>query len=94
MSYNQYPSKDEITVSVTDNKITLDQLNTCHDCPDKIEEFLRSCGWENQMFDPNNQEPLFVKTDQPDTQHMSYRWYEAMSYEFWRFITLNSGSDS
>lgn len=91
MSYNQYPSKTDLSLSVIDDKVTSDIIFTPHEAPVKVQDFLFKCGWSFQMHDPNTDEPLYVKTDEPATMHMSYRWYEAVAYESFKFMTLSDG---
>lgn len=94
MSYNQYPDKDQMMLSTSDNKITIEPNRIPHDCPDQINAFLLNCGWVCSHYDPNTHEPLFQKANELAAQSMYYRWYEAMAYEFWRFVTLNTGNDT
>jgi hypothetical protein len=97
VSYNQYPAKDEIIVTIHENSTGIGQVVehevriTPHDAPPKIDDFLIKVGWTMQMHDPSTMEPLYVKTDEPATQHMSFRWYEAIAYESFKFMTLADG---
>jgi hypothetical protein len=93
VSYNQYPERTEVSFQLPDYVYTMPVEYTAHDTPPKIEKFLHDCGWSYAMNDPNTMEVLYQKHVEMDAGTLYYRWYEAMAYEFWKFLTISSGSD-
>lgn len=94
MSYNQYPSQSLVFMRIFDHSHEAHVQQSPHSVPVKIEDWLLGIGWTYTMQDPNTHEALFQKHGDRDVDTMYYRWYEACAYEFWRFITINSGNDT
>ena len=93
MSYNQYPARSSVELKVGDHTQELFLEGTAHQVPPKIEQYLLDIGWTYAMQDPNTYETLFQKHADMDAGTLYYRWHEAVAYELWRFLTLNSGND-
>lgn len=99
MSYNQYPSELKVDMVMTPDVssdgqvITHNVTVTCHDAPPKIDDWLIKLGWALGVHDPSTMEPLYTKQDEPAANHMYYRWYEAVAYESFKFMTLADGQN-
>lgn len=75
------------------------------DVPAKVEILLIRFGWEHSQQCPNTNEQLFQKkpnkdaTDEAkaawdfDLQNGHWYWYEAMAYEFGKFISIDTDVD-
>ena len=73
--------------------------------PGKIEQLLTKFGWEHSQICPNTKEQLWQKnpldshTDEMkaawdnDLQNCHWYWYEAMAYEFGKFIGIGDDVD-
>ena len=66
---------------------------SCEAAPPKIQQWLLDVGWSLGPQDPDTYEQLFKKEDEPATNFMYYRWYEAVAYENWKFMTLADGQN-
>ena len=93
MATQNWPQGQELHLSTSDNKITIQPQVQQQDCPTKIEELLRNLGWVQATTHPDTFEPMWQKTAEEDTEGMYYKWYEAMAYEFYKFVTIASGND-
>lgn len=97
MSYSQYPTEPSITLDIKEDVssdhqvIAHNVIYTPHDAPPKIDDWLVKLGWSYAMNDPVTQEQLYTKQDEPAANHMYYRWYEAVAYESFKFMTLADG---
>lgn len=86
--------------------LSVDLERTPHTVPDKAETLLMKFGWVYSETCPNTKEHLFQKrppTDAPDTvksswdndlQNCHWRWYEAMAYEFGKFMSIGDDAGS
>lgn len=84
------PTKVNITPCGSTYDITLDTPTEQH-VPPEINKFLKEAGWEQFNFHTETREPIFEKTMKEPTgyeQQHYCRWYEAMAYEFYRFLTI------
>ena len=85
--------------------LSVDLEREPHSVPGKVEDLLMKFGWEHSQFCPNSKEQLFQKkppTDAPDNikaawdndlQTAHWYWYEAMSYEFGKFMSIGTDVD-
>lgn len=76
-----------------------------HSVPGKVETLLHKLGWEHSQTDPNTKEMLWHKMPPPgatdevkskwdnDLQNCHWFWYEAMSYEFGKFMSIGDDGD-
>ena len=76
-----------------------------HTVPGKGETLLMKFGWVHSEICPNTKEQLFQKrppSDAPDNvksswdsdlQSCHWRWYEAMAYEFGKFMSIGDDRD-
>lgn len=93
MSYNQYPDRGSVNLPMNEVSHKLDFDVTSHAAPPKIEAWLLTLGWTYSVQDPTNYEQLFQKAGEDATEHMYYRWYEAVAYESFKFMTLADGQN-
>ena len=93
MSYNQYPDIGKVNFALDGYSHEMKFDVTPHSAPPQIEKTLTDMGWSLAISDPTTHEPLYTKQDEQAADFMYYRWYEAMAYEFWKFLTVNSGND-
>jgi hypothetical protein len=76
-----------------------------HRVPAKVQTLLTRFGWTTSETCPNTKEVLFQKdppNDAPDNvksawdsdlQNCHWRWYEAMAYEFGKFMSIGDDAD-
>jgi hypothetical protein len=54
-------------------------------CPPEIQTALiEKLGWVQRGVHPDSYEPMFMK----DSVEYAMRWYEALAYEFYRFMNI------
>ena len=105
---NNYPASPEIKIMPGANgspsevrfEISMPPVTV----PNKCEALLFKFGWQRRVSDPDTQEALYYKpsphdaTDEIkkgwdyDLQNGYWHWYEAMAYEFGKFMSI--GDDS
>jgi len=85
--------------------LSVDLERDPHKVPGKVQALLTRFGWTNSETDPNTKEILFQKrppNDAPDNvksswdadlQNCHWRWYEAMAYEFGKFMSIDDDRD-
>lgn len=85
----QFPSK----TSVIGIEMELD--SSVHKVPNRVKRLLGNLGWKERGLDPDTREQLYHKDNpsmggdfDPDLDACSWRWYEAMAYEFGKFINI------
>ena len=99
MSYSQYPNEMQIAIEVkedvsSDSQVITHKVTaTCQAAPPKVETWLLTVGWVLAVQDPSTYEQLYTKQDEPAADYMYYRWYEAVAYENWKFMTLADGQN-
>lgn len=93
MATVDWPRGQELLLSTSDNKITIHPQVQTQGCPAKVMAFLYDLGWSQSATHPDTSEPLWQKHGEPDTDGMYYKWYEAVSYEFYKFVTLSTGNE-
>lgn len=88
-----------------ESKLSFKLLKQNVDVPEHIDKTLSQFGWTHASYHPDTQEELFRKpppddcTDERrnkwphDLQWGHWHWYEAMAYEFGKFITIEDESD-
>lgn len=85
--------------------LSVDMERDEHSVPGKVEKFLVRLGWSHVLICPNTKEQLWQKSppdDAPDhvktnwdsdLQNCHWYWYEAMSYEFGKFMSIGTDTD-
>lgn len=95
MSYDYSPHGEEIEL-VNDElrvaggvTIKARMERNAHTCPTQVYEWLvYKCGWISSIVDPTTGEPLFASPDSYALDLMYHRWYEAVAYESYLFMTI------
>ncbi len=97
--YPQFPSTVTVQPLLNGNQISMDVLTPQQTEPERVIKLLSNLGWKEIGTDPNNGEGLYQKEDpnmgvghDADLTTKYWRWYEAMAYEFAKFV--NVGLDS
>lgn len=90
MSYNSFPQESGLRTGSTSGDISIYVDKPDHVAPTDVHEFLTTHGWTDYGNDPNSGEALYC-LDGNFNGVTYYRWYEAMAYEFYKFITLGGG---
>lgn len=94
--YTQYPSATEVKPQVTPDARAVEmQIDfATHKVPERVLKLLKNLGWTEVGSDPDTGEDLFHKENpsmggdyDPDL-NLYWRWYEAMAYEFGKFIDI------
>jgi len=94
--YNQqFPMETTVQPKLMGNQVEM-ELNFCmHKVPERVKKLLSNLGWLERGTDPDTNEALFHKISagmggdfDPDLDACSWRWYEAMAYEFGKFIDI------
>jgi len=94
--YNQqYPTATAVLPNIMGNGVEMQLNYAMHKVPMRVEKLLSNLGWQDRGMDPDTQEKLFHKTTSgmggdfdPELDSCSWRWYEAMAYEFGKFIDI------
>ncbi len=85
--------------------LSVDLEREPHSVPGKVDILLTKFGWMHSETDPNTKEPLFQKRPpdaapdnvkaswDSDLQNCHWRWYEAMAYEFGKFMSIDDDRD-
>lgn len=93
--FKHFPSMTEVKpvlngTNAVEMQIQFDQ----HGVPTRVEKLLTNLGWTFVANDPDTTEKLFHKENanmggdyDPDLDNY-WRWYEAMAYEFGKFIDI------
>ncbi len=97
--FKQFPCMTEVKHIISGNGGVELQVHIAqHGVPARVEKLLSSLGWTEVGTDPDTMETLFHKENptmggdfDPDL-NLYWHWYEAMAYEFGKFIDI--GMDS
>ncbi len=90
----QYPTATSVNVNASGNGIDMSLTFGRHEAPERVVKLLNNLGWTSCGNDPDTQEPLYNKSnpgmggDYDNDLSKSWRWYEAMAYEFGKFIDI------
>lgn len=99
--YSSFPSPTLVNISGQGNMINMDVNFPIHTVPEKCLNFLQKLGWEVATSHPDTKESLFQKNPPKgssdeikkewnyDLQHCYWHWYEAMAYEFGKFMGID-----
>jgi len=99
VSYTQFPAEPSITLDVKEDMsggnqvIVHNVICSPHSEPPKLDWWLTKLGWSYAMHDPTTNEQLYTKQSEPAANYMYYRWYEAVAYESFKFMTLADGQN-
>ena len=92
--YRDWPDGTNIQPEVNGDGVRMGINHPVQKAPDRVVNLLSNLGWITDMSDPDTQEPLFKKMDanlggdhDPDLNRY-WRWYEAMAYEFAKFVNI------
>lgn len=94
--YSSYPAIAEVIPIINGSQVEMSLNMAKHVTPDRIGKLLRTFGWETTVNDPNTGEMLWQKADasigtndhDPNLSNGYWRWYEAVAYEFARFVNI------
>ncbi len=94
--YNQqFPPETTVMPQVMGNGVEMKINAPMHKVPERVKKLLSNLGWMERGTDADTTEALFHKTTSgmggdfdPDLDACSWRWYEAMAYEFGKFIDI------
>ena len=93
MSYINSPWPTDISFTPNNsNGITAVVNQPDQECPQVIKNLLYELGWNASISDPNSGELLFQKTMEFQTEGQYFRWYEAVAWEFYKFIKIADGN--
>lgn len=95
MSYNYSPHDEDIELINDELRVSGGvtikaklERNT-HVCPTRVYHWLvEKCGWVPSINDPMTGEPLFMAPSHYELELMYHRWYEAVAYESYLFMTI------
>ena len=100
--YQNYPNQLEINVSPsTAGQVQFNLLHQSSNVPEKCRKFIEKLGWMMQNTHPDTGEQLFHKPPpngsldderknwNHDLQYGHWHWYEAMAYEFGKFMGID-----
>ena len=102
--YASVPSKLATTPSLNGNQLTFDVFENDSAVPAKQKVFLEKLGWTTACYHAGTNEQLFWKmppancTDEirnswaHDLRHNYWHWYEAVAYEFTKFMGIEDDS--
>ena len=88
MAYNQWPAKSQIIPVATANEVSFNFSGTPQATPNNVDQFLKKLGWTQNNVDPDNDDELYQKQNDPEISLMHFRWYEAVAYEWYRMMTI------
>lgn len=97
MSFDTFPQSETPRPVVTGNQVEIVAQRTSQDAPPAIVNLLTTkLGWLHAGSHPDTFEPLYTKEDkgmlngseQNLTDGLYYRWYEAIAYEYAKFIYI------
>ena len=93
--FTQFPAMTEIKPSLNGDSVSMSINVAPHDAPERIVKLLSNLGWKEIGTDPDTIEPLFQKENaamgidwDADLSSKYWRWYEAMAYEFGKFVNV------
>lgn len=81
--------------TLSGNQLEISLTTPIHKVPARVEKLLGTLGWKERGTDSDTNEKLYHKDNpsmggdfDPDLDACSWRWYEAMAYEFGKFIDI------
>ena len=98
--FNQLPRGTETTPVVNGNDLQFDIQHQSREVPETQKDFLDRLGWTSAGYHPDTMEELFRKQPPADCSEGKRRawdnelmtgywyWYEAVAYEFTKFMTI------
>ncbi len=99
--YSGFPIKSDVSVALMGQGIEFQFVSPASRVPTKCQDFLDKLGWTPNTQHPDTGETLFQKlppqncTDEVrndwnhDLQYSYWHWYEAMAYEFGKFMGID-----
>ncbi len=100
--YNSYPTKTDVNIMSAGPNLEWSLIIQSRAVPKKCQEFLEKLGWLVSINHPDTGETLFQKpppgnsSDEVkrewnyDLRTGYWHWYEAMSYEFGKFMGIDT----
>ena len=103
--YSNFPQPISSTPVVTNNQIAFTIDVQIVDVPVKSDTLLLKLGWSHYSSHPDTHEQLYHKPPPNDVsdevkaswdsnlQYSYWHWYEAMAYEFGKFMSIDDDSN-
>ena len=88
MAYPSFPDPTSIRTGSTSGSITLDLHTPTHVTPNDVDTWLKANRWHSPCTDPDSGEVLYQKHSTPECNGAYFRWYEAVAYECYRFLSI------
>ena len=93
--YSQFPTETKVQPMVNGEGVEMNIVVAKQVEPERVVKLLNNLGWKEIGICPDTGESLYQKSNpnmggdfDSDLANYYWRWYEAMAYEFGKFINI------